>query len=46
VNEQKVTGSGASTTITVNALRLELSVLGLAGAEIVLGHAVCGVGSA
>jgi hypothetical protein len=46
VNEQKVTGSGASTSITVNALRLELSVLGLAGAEVVLGHAVCGVGSA
>lgn len=46
LNEQKVTGSGASTSITVNALRLEVSVLGLAGAEVVLGHAVCGVGSA
>jgi hypothetical protein len=45
VNEQTVTGSGASTRITVTGLRLELSVLGLAGGEIVVGRAVCGVTS-
>jgi hypothetical protein len=43
VNEQIVTGTAPSSSITVNALRLELNVLGLAAGEIVVGQSVCGV---
>jgi hypothetical protein len=46
INEQAVTGSGASTSITVTGVRLTLNALGLAGGEVIIGRAVCGVGSA
>jgi hypothetical protein len=43
VNEQVVTGEAPNATITVNAVRVELDVLGLAGGEVVIGQSVCGL---
>ena len=43
VNEQIVTGSGPSTAITVNALRLEINAGPLGNGSIILGQSVCGV---
>lgn len=43
VNEQIVTGSGASTGITVNALRLEINAGALGNGNIIIGQSVCGV---
>jgi hypothetical protein len=43
VNEQIPTGSGASTGITVNALRLEINAGPLGAGSIVIGQSVCGV---
>lgn len=43
VNEQTVTGSGASTGITVNALRLQLNVPIVGTGSIIIGQSVCGV---
>jgi hypothetical protein len=43
VNEQVVTGTAPSSSITVNALRLEINVLGLATGSIIVGQSVCGV---
>jgi hypothetical protein len=43
VNEQVVTGSGASTGITVNALRLVINVGTVGSGSIIIGQSVCGV---
>lgn len=43
VNEQILTGSGASTGITVNALRLEINAGALGNGSIIIGQSVCGV---
>ena len=43
VNEQIVTGSGASTAITVNALRLEITAGPLGQGSIIIAQSICGV---
>ncbi len=43
INEQIVTGTAPNQTITVNAVRLEVNVVGVLVGEIVIAQSVCGV---
>lgn len=43
INEQVVTGTGSTTAITVNALRLSLNIAGLATGDVTIAQSQCGV---